>query len=203
VAIDCIAGPSEIVVLADDSANPEFVAADLLAQAEHSPGASILITWHPPLLDAVAEALARQAAQLSRGELAIESLESFGALVLAQDENEAIDCTNDIAPEHLHIAARNAVALSERTLNAGAIFLGDYAPVALGDYIAGPSHVLPTGATARFASGLSANDFLKRSSVLNYTRLGLEKVAGDVCALAEKEGLTAHAASVTVRLRGS
>jgi histidinol dehydrogenase len=201
VAIDCIAGPSEIVVLADDSANPEYVAADLLAQAEHSPGASVLITWHAPLIDAVAEALTRQAAQLSRGELAIESLESFGALVLARDEDEAVACTNDLAPEHLHIATRNAAALSERTLNAGAIFLGDYAPVALGDYIAGPSHVLPTGATARFASGLSANDFLKRSSVLNYTRSGLEKVADDVCALAEKEGLTAHAASVTVRLR--
>jgi histidinol dehydrogenase len=200
VAIDCVAGPSEVVVLADDSANPEFVAADLIAQAEHSPGASLLITWHEPLLDAVSAALARQLAQLSRGELARESLENFGALVLARDADEAVICTNELAPEHLHIIARDAAELAEQTLNAGAIFLGPYTPVALGDYVAGPSHVLPTGGTARFSSGLSANDFLKRSSVLYFTKAGLEKAADDVCLLADKEGLTAHAASVTVRL---
>ena len=200
VAIDCVAGPSEVVVLADETADPEHVAADLIAQAEHSPGASILVTWHEPLLGTVAAAVGRQLAKLSRGRLAEESLVTFGALVLARDVEEAVACTNELAPEHLHIIARNAAALCEQTLNAGAIFLGPYTPVALGDYVAGPSHVLPTGGTARFASGLSANDFMKRSSVLCFTRAGLEKMADDVRCLAEKEGLTAHAASVTVRL---
>jgi histidinol dehydrogenase len=201
VAIDCVAGPSEIVVLADDSASAEFVAADLIAQAEHAPGASILVTWHAPLLDAVATAVDRQLARLERGELARESLESFGALVLAADEREAIALVNRLAPEHLHIATRDPEALVERVENAGAIFLGPYTPVAVGDYAAGPSHVLPTGGTARFASGLSANDFLRRSSVLSFTRDGLAQVADDVRLLADKEGLTAHRASVDVRLR--
>jgi histidinol dehydrogenase len=200
VAIDCIAGPSEIVVLADDSANPEYVAADLIAQAEHDPGASILVTWHEPLLDEVAAAAERQLGQLSRGQLARESLERFGALVLARSPREAIACVNRLAPEHLHIATREPELLVERIDHAGAIFLGHYSPVALGDYVAGPSHVLPTGGTARFASGLSANDFLRRSSVLSFTRDGLAQVADDVRLLADKEGLTAHRASVDVRL---
>jgi histidinol dehydrogenase len=200
VAIDCIAGPSEIVVLADDSANPEYVAADLIAQAEHSPGASVLVTWHEPLLDEVAGALDRQLGQLARGHLARESLESFGALVLARSAREAVACVNQLAPEHLHIATRDPGLLAERVEHAGAIFLGPYSPVALGDYVAGPSHVLPTGGTARFASGLSANDFLRRSSVLSFTRDGLAAVADDVRLLADKEGLTAHRASVDVRL---
>src|SRR5262249_32684585 len=167
VAIDCLAGPSEIVVLADDSAPAEFVAADLIAQAEHDPATSILITWHAPLLDEVAAALERQLPPLARGELARASLENFGALVLARDAAGAVAWVNRLGPEHLHIAARNADALAERVDNAGAIFLGNYSPVALGDYAAGPSHVLPTAGTARFASGLSANDFLRRSSVLS------------------------------------
>ncbi len=200
VAIDCIAGPSEVVVLADASAPPQFVAADLIAQAEHAPGASILVTWHAPLLDAVESALEAQLARLSRGELARESLEQFGALVLARDPEEAIACVNQLAPEHLHIATENAEELCERIDNAGAIFLGHYTPVALGDYAAGPSHVLPTGGTARFTSGLSANDFLRRSSVLSFTREGLERMAEDVIRLAQREGLTAHAASIKVRL---
>ncbi len=201
VAIDCIAGPSEIVVLADASAPPAFVAADLIAQAEHAPGASILVTWHEPLLDAVESAVEMQLAQLARGELARDSLEQFGALVLARDEREAIACVNDLAPEHLHIATDNAEELGERIDNAGAIFLGHYTPVAVGDYAAGPSHVLPTGGTARFTSGLSANDFLRRSSVLSFTREGLQHMAEDVIRLAEREGLTAHAASVHIRLK--
>jgi histidinol dehydrogenase len=200
VGIDCVAGPSEVVVLADDSANPEYVAADLIAQAEHAPGASILIAWHAPLLDDVAEALERQLAELPRGELAGESLERFGALVRARDADEAVSITNRIAPEHLHIMAREPELLAERCLCAGAIFLGDHTPVALGDYAAGPSHVLPTGGTARFASGLSANDFQRRSSVLCFTRDGLAQMADDVRRLAHKEGLTGHAASVDVRL---
>ncbi|HTU20299.1 MAG TPA: histidinol dehydrogenase [Gemmataceae bacterium] len=201
VAIDCIAGPSEVVVLADASAPPAFVAADLIAQAEHAPGASILVTWHAPLLDAVEAALETQLGQLSRGELARESLEQFGALVLARDEKEAAACVNDLAPEHLHIATENAEKLCEGIDNAGAIFLGHYTPVAVGDYAAGLSHVLPTGGTARFTSGLSANDFLRRSSVLSFTREGLAHMAEDVLRLAQHEGLTGHAASVEVRLQ--
>jgi histidinol dehydrogenase len=200
VAIDCIAGPSEIVVVADDSACPGYVASDLLAQAEHAPGASILVTWHEPLLDAVAGALECQLAKLERGEQARESLESFGAFVLARDEADAVACVNEIAPEHVHVATRSPDALADRIDNAGAIFLGHYTPVALGDYAAGPSHVLPTSGTARFASGLSANDFLRRSSILRYGPEGLAGLSDDVRLLAEKEGLTAHAASVAVRV---
>jgi len=200
VAIDCLAGPSEVVVLADASVPPAFVAADLIAQAEHAPGVSILVTWYAPLLDAVESALQKQLAELARGELARESLEQFGALVLARDLEEAIACVNELAPEHLHIATANAEEVCERIDNAGAIFLGPYTPVALGDYTAGPSHVLPTGGTARFASGLSANDFLRRSSVLSFTREGLERMAEDVIRLAQREGLTAHAASIEIRI---
>lgn len=201
VAIDSIAGPSEVIVLADDTARPDYVAADLIAQAEHSPGASLLVTWHAPLLDAVSVALEKQLATLERGQLARESLNSFGAMVVAERPEDAIALVNEVAPEHLHIMTRDAAAVAERTLNAGAIFLGPYTPVALGDYAAGPSHVLPTGGTARFASGLSANDFLRRSSILNFSRAGLARLADDVCFLAHKEGLTGHALSVTVRMK--
>jgi histidinol dehydrogenase len=200
VAIDMLAGPSEVLVIADDSALPEYVAADLIAQAEHAPGSSILLTWHEPLLGEVAAALERQLAELPRGDLARESLESFGALVRVRDAKEAVACANQFAPEHLHLATRDPEALLERVENAGAVFLGHYSPVALGDYAAGPSHVLPTGGTARFTSGLSANDFLRRSSVLAFTQEGLRTLADDVRLLAGKEGLTAHAASVDVRL---
>ena len=202
VAIDCLAGPSEVVVLADDSAPPAYVAADLIAQAEHDPGTSILITWHEPLLEEVAAELARQLPILPRAAQARSSLENFGALVQARNVEEALAWVNRLGPEHLHLATRDPETLLERVDNAGAIFLGHHAPVAVGDYAAGPSHVLPTGGTARFASGLSANDFLRRSSVLSFTREGLARLAGDVQVLADKEGLTAHAASVTVRLAG-
>jgi histidinol dehydrogenase len=200
VAIDCLAGPSEIVVLADETALPTFVAADLLAQAEHDPATSILITWHEPLIAEVLVALARQLKTLPRATQARTCLERFGALVLARSPQEAIDWVNRIGPEHVHLQTHDPESLLPAIENAGAIFLGHYSPVALGDYAAGPSHVLPTGGTARFASGLSANDFLRRSSVLSYTRAGLEHLAADVRLLAGKEGLTAHAASVDVRL---
>jgi histidinol dehydrogenase len=200
VAIDCLAGPSEIVVVADATAPAAFVAADLIAQAEHDPGTSILVTWHEPLLDEVAAELARQLPPLPRAEQARASLENFGALVLVRGAREAVRLVNQLGPEHLHVAAEGAEELAEQVDNAGAVFLGNYTPVALGDYAAGPSHVLPTGGTARFASGLSANDFLRRSSVLAFTREGLESLAGPVRLLAEKEGLTGHAASVDVRL---
>jgi histidinol dehydrogenase len=200
VDIDSIAGPSEVVVIADWSAHPRFVAADLISQAEHSPGASILITWEPELIARVETALVEQLAVLDRGALARESLERFGALILVRDEDEAVSLTNRIAPEHLHVSTIDPHRLADRLLNAGAIFLGHETPVALGDYAAGPSHVLPTGGTARWASGLSANDFLKRSSLIQVDRRGLEALAGDVRRLADVEGLTAHRYSVDVRL---
>jgi histidinol dehydrogenase len=200
VAIDMLAGPTEVVVLADDSAPPHIVAADLLSQAEHAPGVSILITWCRPLLDNVASALDRQLKQLSRVDLTRESLQNFGALILTRDVHEAIACANQIAPEHLQIITRNPESVLDRIDNAGAIFVGPHTPVALGDYAAGPSHVLPTGGTARFASGLSANDFQRRSSVIEFTPTGLEDIAADVRRLAEKEGLQAHAASVDIRV---
>ena len=143
VAIDCIAGPSEVVVLADHTAPANFVAADLIAQAEHSPGASILITWHEPLIDSVQKALDEQLTTLSRADLARESLEQFGALVLVRDADEAVEVINRIGPEHLEIVTTNDRELCDRINNAGAIFLGPYSPVAVGDYAAGPSHVLP------------------------------------------------------------
>lgn len=200
VAIDCLAGPSEIIVLADETARPDYIAADLIAQAEHDPASSVLITWHEPLADEVEKALEQQLPLLPRGHLARSSLERFGALVIARDAAQAVAWTDLLGPEHLHIQAKEGAALAERVSNAGAIFVGSYTPVALGDYVAGPSHVLPTGGTARFASGLSANDFLRRSSVLSFTEQGLRALADDVRLLAHKEGLTAHSASVDRRL---
>nr|WP_233578646.1 histidinol dehydrogenase [Tautonia sociabilis] len=200
VDIDSIAGPSEVVLVADWTADPEFVAADLMSQAEHSPGSGILITWEPDLIDRVADALDRQLSRLSRGDLARDSLEQFGALILVRDEDEAVELTNLFAPEHLHVSTSDAHRLAARLTNAGAIFLGHLTPVALGDYAAGPSHVLPTGGTARWASGLASNDFLKRSSLIHVDRQGLEHLAPDVRLLADKEGLTAHRYSVDVRL---
>lgn len=199
VDIDSIAGPSEVVVIADESTRPDFTAADLIAQAEHAPGASVLITWSADVLEATARELARQLAPLARGDLARQSLEQFGALILVQDQDEAVALADLIAPEHLHIATDNAERLAERIPHAGAVFLGNYSPVALGDYVAGPSHVLPTGGTARFASGLSSNDFLRTNSVIHFTREGLAAVADDVKLIAEKEGLTAHCDSVVMR----
>ena len=200
VDIDSIAGPSEVVLIADASADPRYVAADLISQAEHSPGASILITWVPELVEAVADALVDQLGRLGRGDLARDSLERFGALIRVRDEDEAVDLTNRISPEHLHVSTADPDRLAERLTNAGAIFLGHLTPVALGDYAAGPSHVLPTGGTARWASGLSANDFLKRTSLIRVDRAGLEALAPDVRALADVEGLSAHRASVDIRL---
>ncbi len=200
VDIDSIAGPSEVVVLADDSADPNYVAADLISQAEHSPGSGVLITWQPGLIDAVRQALETQLAKLPRGELALAGLNEFGALIHVRDEKQAAELTDLLAPEHLHISTVHPEELLDRIQNAGAIFLGHNTPVAVGDYFAGPSHVLPTGGTARFANGLCANDFLKRSSVIWFNHDALEDAADDIRRLAETEGLTAHAASVDIRL---
>jgi histidinol dehydrogenase len=200
VDIDSIAGPSEVVVIADESTRPDYTAADLIAQAEHSPGASVLITWSAQVLEATAAELAKQLATLARGDLARQCLEEFGALILVRDADEACALANEIASEHLHIATDDAERLLEKINNAGAAFLGNYSPVALGDYAAGPSHVLPTGGTARWASGLCANDFLRRTSVIHFDRSGLATLAPDVQTLADAEGLTAHRASVDIRL---
>jgi histidinol dehydrogenase len=199
VDIDAIAGPSEVVVIVDSSTRPEFTAYDLIAQAEHAPGASVLIGWEEDVLEAAVAELTRQLGRVERGELARQSLEEFGAVILARDADEACRLADEIAPEHLHIATADAPRLAEKILHAGAIFLGNYTPVALGDYAAGPSHVLPTSGTARFASGLSANDFLRAGSVLSFTAEGLARLAPDVRVLAAKEGLTAHRASVDIR----
>jgi histidinol dehydrogenase len=200
VDIDSIAGPSEVVVIVDGSTHAKFTAYDLIAQAEHAPGASVLIGWDAAVLDAAIEELGRQLAHVERGELARQSLEEFGAVILARDADEACALADEIAPEHLHIATENAEQLVKQIRHAGAIFLGNFTPVALGDYAAGPSHVLPTSGTARFASGLSTNDFLRTNSILHFTRDGMRNLAGDVRVLANKEGLTAHRDSVDVRL---
>jgi histidinol dehydrogenase len=199
VAIDCLAGPSEIVVAADDAAHPDWVALDMIAQAEHSPGVAILVTWYEPLVGEVHEAIQKKLAKLSRADLARDSIERFGALVLAPNKKSAIDCVNALAPEHLHIQTRDPEAFAEDVKHAGAMFLGPFTPVAVGDYAAGPSHVLPTGGTSRFASGLNANDFRKRTSIMRFYRKGLQQIAPDVVFLAKTEGLTAHAASVDIR----
>jgi histidinol dehydrogenase len=200
VGIDSIAGPSEVVVIVDHSTRAQYTACDLIAQAEHAPGASILIGWEESVLDAAVAELERQLQQLERGDLARQSLEEFGAVILVRDADEACRLADEIAPEHLHIATENAEFLVEKVRHAGAIFLGNYTPVAVGDYAAGPSHVLPTGGTARFATGLSANSFLRGTSILHFTKQGLANLAPDIAVMATKEGLTAHRASVEVRL---
>ena len=164
VDIDSIAGPSEVVVIVDSSTRADYTALDMIAQAEHAPGASILIGWDEQVLDAAVAELDRQLVKLERGDLARQSLEEFGAVILARDADEACALADEIAPEHLHIATEDAAELAEKILHAGAIFLGNFTPVALGDYAAGPSHVLPTSGTARFASGLSSNDFSARGA---------------------------------------
>ncbi|MBN2579002.1 MAG: histidinol dehydrogenase [Pirellulales bacterium] len=200
VDIDSIAGPSEVVVIVDDSTDPDYTAWDLLAQAEHAPGASIVIGWNEKVINETLAALERRLGEVDRGTLARQSLEDFGAVILARDAEEACALTDEIAPEHLHIATENAEELAEKIRCAGAMFLGNYTPVALGDYAAGPSHVLPTSGTARFASGLTCNDFLRANSILHFSREGMGRLAPDVEVLATKEGLTAHRASVEVRM---
>jgi histidinol dehydrogenase len=200
VDIDSIAGPSEVVVIADHTTPAAFAAADLLAQAEHAPGASIVIAWQEDVLTAISNELQRQLESLSRAAQARESLERFGALILVEGPEQAAAVTDGIAPEHLQIATEDAEALLKRIEHVGAAFLGPYTAVALGDYVAGPSHVLPTGGTARFASGLCANDFLRRTSVMQFTREDMAEAAADVQLMADLEGLTAHRASIDVRL---
>jgi len=200
VDIDSFAGPSEVIVIADETARADYVAADLLAQAEHSPGSAILISWNEKLLDDVYKQLEVQVAALERNEMTVDSLEAFGALILVRDETHACELTDQFAPEHLHIETRNPGDQIAKIRNSGAAFLGHHTPVALGDYAAGPSHVLPTGGTCTWAAGLSSNSFLRSGSVTEFDQPGLNQIADDVVRLAVKEGLTAHARSVSIRV---
>ncbi len=200
VDIDSIAGPSEVVVIVDRTTDARYTALDLIAQAEHSPGASILIGYEREVLEKAVATLEEELNKLERGNLARIALETYGAIILAKDEVEVCELTDQIAPEHLHIATDSAEELEKRIHNAGAVFLGNFTPVAVGDYVAGPSHVLPTSGTARFAHGLCANDFLRSHSVLHFDRGGLTAMAEDIRILATKEGLTAHRQSVVERV---
>ena len=200
VSIDSIAGPSEILVLADETANPQFVAADLLSQAEHDELASaILITTSQTLAKQVSEEIDRFTEVLSRKEIISKSLENYGYILIAETMEEAIAAANDIASEHLEIVTENAYEVMTKIRNAGAIFIGEYSSEPLGDYFAGPNHVLPTNGTAKFFSPLGVDDFIKKSSVISYSKEALEAVYQDIAQFAECEKLTAHANSIRVR----
>jgi len=201
VGIDMIAGPSEVLIIADRDANPSWVAADLLAQAEHDTSAqAIMITDSAALADAVERALTGELAQLPRRDVATASWRDFGAIILVGKLDDAVALTDAIAPEHLEIAAANADALAERIRNAGAIFIGAHTPEAIGDYVAGSNHVLPTARSARFSSGLGVLDFMKRTSILKCGPEQLRALGGAAIALGTAEGLDAHARSVAIRL---
>ena len=200
VSIDSIAGPSEILVLADETANPRYVAADLLSQAEHDELASaILITTSKELAEAVSEQVDLFTAELSRKEIITKSLENYGYILLAEKMSDAIEAVNEIASEHLEILTSNPFEVMTRIKNAGAIFMGEYASEPLGDYFAGPNHILPTNGTAKFFSPVNVDDVIKKTSIISYSREALEKVHKDIETFAESEGLTAHANSVKVR----
>lgn len=200
VSIDSIAGPSEILVLADDSANPRFVAADLLSQAEHDELASaILITTSRELAEKVSHEVEEFVKVLSRKEIIQKSLDNFGYILLAESMDEAVEAANAIASEHLEIVTRNPFEIMMKVRNAGAIFIGEYSSEPLGDYFAGPNHVLPTNGTAKFFSPLSVDDFVKKSSIVYYSREALKKIHRDIEQFATSEQLTAHANSVAVR----
>lgn len=200
VDIDMIAGPSEILVMADDTANPRYVAADLLSQAEHDRMASaILLTDSEKLADAVISELEKQTAQLSRKEIITQSLKDWGAAIVCQSKERMVQLANRVAPEHLEVCCENPLEYVGRLDNAGSVFLGSFAPEPLGDYYAGPNHVLPTSGTARFFSPLSVDSFVKRSSFIYYTREALREAKEDVELLARTEGLTAHANAVSIR----
>lgn len=200
VSIDSIAGPSEILVLADETANPRYVAADLLSQAEHDEMASaILITTSEELAGKVSEEVDGFVKELSRKDIIVKSLDAFGYILVAETMEEAIETANEIASEHLEIMTKNPFDTMTRIRNAGAIFLGEYSSEPLGDYFAGPNHVLPTNGTAKFFSPLSVDDFIKKSSIISYSRDALEKIHKDIEDFAEAEKLTAHANSIAVR----
>lgn len=200
VSIDSIAGPSEIMVLADETANPRFVAADLLSQAEHDEMASaILVTTSRDLAEQVSKEVEGFVAQLSRKEIIQKSLDNYGYILVAESMDEAITTVNEIASEHLELVTKNPFETMTKIRNAGAIFVGEYSSEPLGDYFAGPNHVLPTNGTAKFFSPLSVDDFIKKSSIISYSREALEPIYKDIVQFAECEQLTAHANSIRVR----
>lgn len=200
IDIDMIAGPSEILVIADSSAKPEYLAADLMSQAEHDRMASaILITPDEALARATAAEIERQMETLSRRDIIRESIDNFGAIIVCESLTEAVDFANELAPEHLEVCCENPLEYIGKLDNAGSVFLGNYSPEPLGDYFAGPNHVLPTSGTARFFSPLSVDDFIKKSSFIYYTKDALLAAADDIIRIAETEELTAHANSVAVR----
>jgi histidinol dehydrogenase len=200
VGIDAIAGPSEIVIIADETARADFLAADLLAQAEHGEDASsVLITPHQTLAERVAEEVIRQAESLPRRDIVAASLRDYGGIVLVDSLDEACSLVNEIAPEHVEIVTGQNEAIANKIKHAGAIFFGQYTPEAVGDYLAGPNHVLPTGRTARFSSALGVYDFVKRTSLLQYSAAAFDSVADSISVLAQSEGLAAHARSATIR----
>jgi histidinol dehydrogenase len=199
VGLDGFLGPSEIVILADDTGNPAFIAADLIAQAEHDPGSCFLLTSSEKLAAAVSAELAKQAAQLDRSPAIEKSLANDSAIVVDPSMDALIALANRFAAEHVNIQTRDNKAVLDKVVHAGAVFVGPYSPVAAGDYVAGPSHCLPTNTTARFSSGISVYEFLKRSGVARYTREGLASDAAGIIALAEAEHLGGHAASIRVR----
>ncbi len=200
VGIDSIAGPSEILVLADETANPRYVAADLLSQAEHDELASaILVTTSEAFADQVSVEVDQFVEQLSRKDIISKSLENFGYMLIADNMEDALDAVNQIASEHLEIVTRNPFEVMTKVQNAGAIFLGEYSSEPLGDYFAGPNHVLPTNGTAKFFSPLSVDDFIKKSSIIYYSKEALRPIHKDIIAFAEAEQLTAHANSIRVR----
>jgi histidinol dehydrogenase len=201
VGIDMIAGPSEILIIADEDARPDFIAADLLSQAEHDVlSSALLITDSQKLAKAVVGQMKEQLANLPRAAIAGESLAKYGAVIVVENIGVAVEMTNRIAPEHLELQTRDPFEVVGKIRNAGAIFVGDYTPEPVGDYIAGPNHVLPTAGTARFASALSVENFIKKTSLIQYTKKAFEREASDIIRLAEIEGLGAHAESIKVRL---
>ena len=200
VGIDILAGPSEVLIIADDSANPLFVAHDMVSQAEHDPGIAILVTSSSKLIEAVKSEIKRIANTAKRSTAIKDSLERFGLIIKAQNHEEIVLIANEIAPEHLEVMTKSNETILPVIKNSGVIFVGDYTPVAIGDYIAGPSHVLPTNGTARFSSGLSVNDFLRRSTTVSFSKDSFKHVADDTIEIAKSEGLYAHANSVAVRV---
>ena len=202
VGIDMIAGPSEILIIADQTANPGYIAADLLSQAEHDPlSSAVLVTTSQRVAAEVSSALDRQLKALDRRETAAASLDRFGAIMKVPDLATAIDFANRIAPEHLEVQVKDPLSHMGSIRNAGAVFLGDYTPEPVGDYMAGPNHVLPTAGTARYASALSVDHFMKKSSIIQYSRQAFQKEANDIIRLAEVEGLGGHANAVRIRLK--
>jgi histidinol dehydrogenase len=200
VGIDMVAGPSEILILADETANPAFLAADLMSQAEHDVlASSILLTTSRKIAEQTLDEISRQIQTLSRREIIEKSLETYGAVVVCKNMEDAVAFANELAPEHLELCVSKPMEYLGQIDNAGSVFLGEYSPEPLGDYFAGPNHVLPTSGTARFFSPLSVDSFVKKSSFLYYTKTALNPVADDIMALAEAEGLTAHANSIRVR----